>query len=162
MSTVQRDQFTNKFGVLMAAVGSALGLGNLWRFPYLVGTYGGAAFIILYIIFAVIICLPIMYSEFIIGRRTQSNVFGAFQKLAPKTGWSGIGIMSVLASFAIMAFFSVVVSDRCPTTDIKVVGRYFRAETMYSLIFVSFSNAKIRNFFVFCKNFVTLQKLFKH
>ena len=108
MSVTQRDGFTSKFGVLVAVAGSAIGLGNLWRFPYMVGTYGGAAFIILYLIFVVVICMPILFSEFIIGRRTQANVFGAFRKLAPGSAWPGIGFLSVLASLCIMSFYSVV------------------------------------------------------
>ena len=81
-STTGRDSFTSSFGVLVALAGSAVGLGNLWRFPYLVGENGGAAFIFIYIAFVFILCLPIMYSEFIIGRRSQRNVFGAFKVLA--------------------------------------------------------------------------------
>ena len=67
---MERDNFGNRFGVLVAMAGSAVGLGNLWRFPFLVGTNGGAAFIIIYLIFVLFLCLPIMYAEFIIGRNT--------------------------------------------------------------------------------------------
>ncbi len=108
MSTNQRDGFGSRFGVLVAVAGSAVGLGNLWRFPYMVGNNGGAAFIILYLAFVIILCLPIMFSEFIIGRRTQSNAFGAIKKLAPRSGWLTIGVISVVASVAIMSFYSVV------------------------------------------------------
>ena len=80
-----RENFGSRFGVLVAMAGSAVGLGNLWRFPYLVGTNGGAAFIILYLIFVFLLCIPVMYSEFLLGRRTSSNAFGAFRKLAPGT-----------------------------------------------------------------------------
>ena len=108
MSEMKRDGFGSRFGVLVAVAGSAVGLGNLWRFPYLVGTNGGAAFIIIYLLFVVLLCLPIMFSEFIIGRRTQSNVFGAINKLAPKSPFLSIGVISVVASICIMAFYSVV------------------------------------------------------
>lgn len=108
MSTNQRDGFGSHFGVLVAVAGSAVGLGNLWRFPYMVGNNGGAAFIILYLAFVIVLCLPIMFSEFIIGRRTQSNAFGAIKKLAPRSGWLTIGVISVVASVAIMSFYSVV------------------------------------------------------
>lgn len=104
----QRDNFGNRFGVLVALTGSAVGLGNLWRFPYLVGTNGGAAFIILYLLFVFFLCLPIMISEFVIGRRSQSNVFGTFKVLAPKSRWGIIGILGVLASISILSFYSVV------------------------------------------------------
>src|SRR5574344_769651 len=71
MTEIKRDGFGSRFGVLVAVAGSAVGLGNLWRFPYLVGNNGGAAFIIMYLSFVIVLCLPIMFSEFIIGRRTQ-------------------------------------------------------------------------------------------
>ena len=108
MSDLNRDGFGSRFGVLVAVAGSAVGLGNLWRFPYMVGNNGGAAFIIIYLLFVVLLCLPIMFSEFIIGRRTQSNVFGAINKLAPKSPFLSIGVISVVASICIMAFYSVV------------------------------------------------------
>lgn len=108
MANVNRDGFGSRFGVLVAVAGSAVGLGNLWRFPYLVGNNGGAAFIIIYLLFVILLCLPIMFSEFIIGRRTQANVFGAINKLAPKSPFIIIGIISVAASISIMSFYSVV------------------------------------------------------
>ncbi len=105
---MERDNFGNRFGVLVAMAGSAVGLGNLWRFPFLVGTNGGAAFIIIYLIFVLFLCLPIMYAEFIIGRRSGANAFGAFKVLAPKSHWNIIGVLGVLASISILAFYSVV------------------------------------------------------
>lgn len=104
----KRDGFGSFFGALVAAAGSAVGLGNLWRFPYIVGANGGAAFILIYLCFVFIICLPVMLAEFIIGRRSQSNVIEAFKKLAPHRHWYFIGIISVLAVLCILAFYSVV------------------------------------------------------
>ncbi len=103
-----RDGFSSKFGVLVAAAGSAVGLGNLWRFPYLVGQHGGAAFILIYVFFLLVICLPILLSEFTIGRRSGRNAIGAFEVLAPRTAWKSIGIVGVLTSFIILGFYSVV------------------------------------------------------
>lgn len=108
MSNLKRDNFSDRFGVLVAVAGSAVGLGNLWRFPYLVGNNGGAAFIIIYLAFILILCLPIMLSEFIIGRRGVANSIGAIKKLAPSSGWLSIGVISVLSALTIMAFYSVV------------------------------------------------------
>ncbi|MEA5005047.1 MAG: sodium-dependent transporter [Rikenellaceae bacterium] len=108
MTNLKRDGFGSRFGVLVAVAGSAVGLGNLWRFPYLVGNNGGAAFIVVYITMAIVLCLPIMISEFIIGRRTQSNAIGAIRKMAPKSGWLSIGIISVATAFMISCFYSVV------------------------------------------------------
>ncbi|MDR0363600.1 MAG: sodium-dependent transporter [Bacteroidales bacterium] len=105
---MQRDGFGSRLGALMALVGSAVGLGNLWKFPYMAGKYGGAAFIIVYIGFMFIFCLPLMLSEFIIGRRSQSNAVGAFKKLAPSTPWFLTGVVGVLTAFLILSFYSVV------------------------------------------------------
>lgn len=106
----ERDSFGNHFGVLVALAGSAVGLGNLWRFPYLVGTNGGASFILLYLFFVFLICLPLMFTEFVIGRRSQNNVFGAFRTLThgKKPFWSKIGAISVLCAFVILSFYCVV------------------------------------------------------
>ncbi len=103
-----RDGFASKFGVLVAAAGSAVGLGNLWRFPYMVAENGGAAFIIIYILFMVVLCLPVMLAEFVIGRRSRRDAVGAFDVLAPRTPWKTIGVMGVIASFVILAFYCVV------------------------------------------------------
>lgn len=104
----QRDGFGSRLGALMALVGSAVGLGNLWKFPYMAGKYGGAAFILIYIGFTFILCLPLMLSEFIIGRRSQANAVGAFKKLAPGTPWFLTGVVGVVTAFLILSFYSVV------------------------------------------------------
>ncbi len=104
----KRDSFASSFGVLVAMAGSAVGLGNLWRFPYLVGTNGGAAFIIIYLAIVFVLALPIMYAEFTVGRRAQSNVFGAFKKLAPGSKWGIIGILAIICCILIVSFYSVV------------------------------------------------------
>lgn len=84
-----RDSFASSFGVLVAMAGSAVGLGNLWRFPYLVGQNGGAAFILIYLGFVILAGLPVMLAEFIIGRRSQASARRAFQVLAPDTRVAG-------------------------------------------------------------------------
>ena len=104
----KRESFGSGFGILVAMAGSAVGLGNLWRFPYLVGTNGGAAFIIIYLAFVLLLALPIMYAEFVVGRRSQANVFGACKVLAPGTKWCNIGFIYVLGSLAIISFYCVV------------------------------------------------------
>lgn len=106
----ERDSFGNHFGVLVALAGSAVGLGNLWRFPYLVGNNGGASFILLYLFFVFLICLPLMFTEFVIGRRSQNNVFGAFRTLSKGKApfWGRVGAISVICSFVIISFYCVV------------------------------------------------------
>ncbi|MFO7655689.1 MAG: sodium-dependent transporter [Bacteroidales bacterium] len=103
-----RGIFTSKFGIIAAATGSAIGLGNIWRFPYVLGESGGGAFLLVYLLFIIGIGLPVMLSEFIIGRTTRMNPFGAFRKLAPGKPWFIIGIMGTLAAFMILAFYGAV------------------------------------------------------
>ncbi len=104
----ERDSFTSKFGVIAAAAGSAIGLGNIWRFPYVTGENGGGAFLFVYLIFVLAIGIPVMTSEFIIGRSAQKNPYGAFRSLAPGKPWYLIGIMGVVAAFMILAFYTTV------------------------------------------------------
>lgn len=103
-----RDSFSSKFGVIAAAAGSAVGLGNIWKFPYIAGVYGGAAFLFVYLAFIVAIGLPVMLSELIIGRSSRKNAFGAFKVLAPGTPWRYVGILGVGAAFLILSFYGVV------------------------------------------------------
>ncbi len=103
-----RDSFGSKFGVIAATAGSAIGLGNIWRFPYVAGENGGAAFLIIYLGFILIIGIPVMLSEFTIGRSGQLNAFGSFRKLAPGKPWYLVGLMGVVAAFMILSFYTVV------------------------------------------------------
>lgn len=105
---IPRAQFSSKFGVIAAAAGSAIGLGNIWKFPYITGIYGGAAFLFVYLAFILAIGLPVMLSELIIGRKSRRNAFGAFKKLAPGTPWRFIGSFGVAAAFLILSFYGVV------------------------------------------------------
>lgn len=104
----ERGSFGSKFGIVAAAAGSAIGLGNIWRFPYIVGENGGGAFLLIYIAIVLIIGVPMMLSELVIGRSSQKNVFGAFRKLKPGSAWSWVGILGVATPFVIFIFYSVV------------------------------------------------------
>lgn len=95
MEKKERANFGSKLGVILASAGSAVGLGNIWRFPYETGNHGGAAFILIYLGCVLILGLPIMIAEFTIGRRSRANTAGAFTLLAPKTQWKWIGRMGV-------------------------------------------------------------------
>ena len=103
-----RDSFSSQFGIIAAAAGSAIGLGNIWRFPYVLGENGGGAFLFIYLAFVLAIGIPVMLSEFVIGRSTQRNPIGAFLKLAPGKPWFLIGIMGVGAAFMILSFYAAV------------------------------------------------------
>lgn len=92
----------------MAMSGSAIGLGNIWRFPYLVGEYGGAAFVLIYIMACLFISLPIFLAEAVIGRRSGSSNFGAFNKLVPGSRWRWLALLTVFSPFLIVSYYSVV------------------------------------------------------
>jgi Na+-dependent transporters of the SNF family len=108
MTKTARATFGGKFGVLMATLGTAVGLGNIWRFPYMCGAHGGAAFLLVFILCVLFLGLPVMITEFFIGRHSQRNVTGAFDVLAPGTRWNLIGYNGVIASFLILGFYTVV------------------------------------------------------
>ncbi len=103
-----RGSFGSQLGVILASAGSAVGLGNIWRFPTEVGKGGGAAFILIYLAFIFLLAMPVMISEFVIGRSARSNAIGAFQKLSPGKPWIVAGIMGVLGGFLVLSFYSVV------------------------------------------------------
>lgn len=104
----QREGFSTSLGVIAATLGSAVGLGNIWKFPFLAGENGGAAFILIYLICVLFIGIPVMISEFIIGRKSRSNCIGAFKKLTPGKPWFLTGGFGVVAAFLIMAFYTDV------------------------------------------------------
>ena len=108
MTKNSRANFGSKLGVILASAGSAVGLGNIWRFPYETGNHGGAAFILVYIGCVLFFGIPIMIAEFSIGRHSRSNTARAYQKLAPGTHWRWVGRMGVLAGFLILGYYSVV------------------------------------------------------
>ena len=104
----QRGFWGSRFGFILAASGSAIGLGNIWKFPYIVGENGGGAFVLIYLICIFIIGTPIMLAEFTLGRKTNLNPVGAFNSLKPNSAFTSIGYMGVLAGFLILSFYGVV------------------------------------------------------
>lgn len=104
----KREQWGSRWGFILAAMGSAVGLGNIWRFSYAMGEGGGSAFLIIYLLSVLVIGFPVMLIEFSIGRRTQTDAVDAFKKLAPKSGWLFAGGLGVLAAFLILSFYGVI------------------------------------------------------
>ena len=105
---MQRTSFGSKIGAILAAAGSAVGLGNIWRFPYETGSHGGAAFILIYLACVFLLGLPIMIAEFTVGRRAKASSGRAFGLLAPGTPWKWIGTLGVLTGLLILGYYSVV------------------------------------------------------
>jgi len=104
----QRDGFSSKLGIIAAAAGSAIGLGNIWKFPYITGVYGGGAFILVYLVCIALIGLPVMLQEFTIGRRAQANAITSFKKLKPNSPWFLTGWLGFASAFVILSFYGVV------------------------------------------------------
>ena len=105
---MEREQFGSRAAVIMAMAGTAIGLGNIWRFPYMVGENGGAAFIIVYVAATLLVSLPIFLAESVIGRRSRANCRGAMEKLAPGSRWKWFGLLSVLTPTLILSYYSVI------------------------------------------------------
>jgi len=104
----QREHWASRFGFVLAATGSAIGLGNIWRFPYKCGEYGGGAFLVVYLGAVLIVGLPVLIAEVIIGRSAQKNPVGAFRELRASRFWPLIGWLGILAGFVILSYYSVV------------------------------------------------------
>ncbi len=103
-----REHWTTRLGFILAAAGSAVGLGNIWRFPYVTGVNGGAAFIMIYLIAIIVIGYPMMITEMALGKKTQKNPVGAFKAMAPNSPWWLVGALGVFTGFVILSYYSVV------------------------------------------------------
>ncbi|MDE7181011.1 MAG: sodium-dependent transporter [Muribaculaceae bacterium] len=104
----QHALFATKIGAIAATVGSAVGLGNIWRFPYEAGAHGGGAFMLLYVFFIIVLGVPVLCAEFTLGKSTRQGIFGAFRTFKPKSKWPMVGYLGVIATVLVMAFYSVV------------------------------------------------------
>jgi NSS family neurotransmitter:Na+ symporter len=105
---IKREQWSSRIGFIFAAAGSAIGLGNIWRFPYVVGANGGAAFVLLYIIFVIAIGLPYMFAEIALGRHIQRNPVSAIRNIKPNSFWILAGLLGVITGVGILSFYGVV------------------------------------------------------
>ncbi len=103
-----REQWSSKFGFIMSSAGAAIGLGAIWKFPYVTGMSGGGAFLLMFIAFTVLIGLPMLISEFIIGRGAQKEAVTAYKKLAPNSLWTITGPLGVIGCFLLLSFYAVV------------------------------------------------------
>lgn len=119
--TASREVFGSRLGFILAAAGSAIGLGNIWRFPYQVADGGGAAFVVLYLFMTLLIGIPVMIAEFLVGRRARSSPVGALRSVAGRA-WVPLGFLLVLTPLLILAYFSVVAGWTLQYTIDAVVG----------------------------------------
>lgn len=103
-----REGFSSGLAVFFASLGSAVGLGNIWKFPYLTGSNGGGAFLFVYFICILFVGIPVLLCEWYIGRRTRHNAIGAFESLKPGSLWKGVGVMGVLSAYLVMFFYTCV------------------------------------------------------
>ena len=104
----QRGQWSSRFGFIMAGAGSAIGLGNVWRFPYIAGENGGAAFVLVYLLVILLLGLPYMIAELALGRATQRNPVGAILAIKPGSPWKWVGVLGVITGLGILSFYSVI------------------------------------------------------
>ena len=107
---MQRENFGSRLGFILISAGCAIGLGNVWRFPYIVGQYGGAAFILIYLAFLIIFGLPIMTMEFSVGRASRKSISESFKELEPKgTKWHWFSKVGVAGNYLLMMFYTTVI-----------------------------------------------------
>jgi NSS family neurotransmitter:Na+ symporter len=133
-----RATWGSKAAFILAAAGSAIGLGNIWGFPTQAGRNGGAAFLVLYLIAVALIGAPVMLAELVVGRKTLRNPVGAFKQLAPKTAWYVLGGFGVLAGVLILSFYSVI-AGWTVAYIVKAVTWTFRGEVDAAAIYASVS-----------------------
>ncbi len=140
----ERGNFGSKLGIVLATAGSAVGLGNVWRFPYMVGENGGAAFILIYVVCILALGLPGMISEFIVGRHAQANAAAAYDKLSGGRPWKLVGYLGILTSTIILGFYAVVAGWCLQYLYAAVVGQLNGDADYVKNYFISFSSSPIR------------------
>jgi len=144
---MERANFGSKLGVILATAGSAVGLGNVWRFPYMTGENGGAVFILIYVVCVMLLGIPCMISEFIIGRHAQSNTARAFCKVSGGTAWSIIGYMGVLTGFLITGYYAVVSGWCLQYVWASLVGHLQGDPEYFKAYFAEFSGNPVKPIF---------------
>ncbi|MFW5974290.1 MAG: sodium-dependent transporter, partial [Natrialbaceae archaeon] len=130
-----REEWSTRVGFLLAAIGSAVGLGNIWRFPFITGESGGAGFLFVYLLFIALVGFPAILVEFVVGRKTKRNPVGAMREIG-RGPWRHLGWLFVFVAFVIMSYYSVVAGWTIRYTLLGVEGAYTAdpagAETQFS------------------------------
>lgn len=133
----KKEQWATKFGFILSSAGAAIGLGAIWKFPYMTGMNGGGAFFLLFILFTILIGLPILIAEFIIGRGSQKEAVGAYRALAPGSHWSFVGKWGVVGAFILMSFYSVVGGWVLIYSILSIIGSVIRDQADYAALFMT-------------------------
>ncbi len=139
-----RGNFGSKLGVILATAGSAVGLGNVWRFPYMAGQNGGAAFILIYLVCIILLGLPGMMSEFIIGRHSASNAARAYSNLGKNKAWGTVGLVGVITSMIILGFYAVVAGWCLQYLYASIIGGVHGDPEYVKTYFQTFASDPIR------------------
>lgn len=131
----RKGQWSTKLGFILSSAGAAIGLGAIWKLPYVTGTSGGGAFFLLFVLFTLAIGLPMLIAEFIIGRGTQKEAVSAYKKLAPQTAWTWIGRLGVVGCFLLLSFYSVIGGWIAVYTGKALVGQIIMPSLDASALF---------------------------
>jgi len=144
MAKLRRANFGSQLGVILATAGSAVGLGNVWRFPYMAGENGGAVFIIIYVLCVLLLGIPCMISEFIVGRHGQANTARAYRKMAGGKPWAIIGYMGVLTGFLITGYYAVVAGWCGQYVWASLIGHMTGSPEYFKEYFASLSSDPVK------------------
>ena len=144
MAKLERANFGSRLGVILATAGSAVGLGNVWRFPYMTGENGGAVFIMIYVVCVLLLGIPCMISEFIVGRHGRANTARAFRTMSGGNGWSIIGYMGVLTGFLITGYYAVVAGWCVQYIWSSLIGHMQGTPEYFQQYFVELKNDPVK------------------
>ena len=139
MGKEQRASFGGKLSVILVAAGSAIGLGALWRFPYIAGKHGGAAFLLVFLLSVLVVGIPAMLAEFAVGRRTNKNAVGAFRALSKR--WSWLGYSGVLGALLISGYYYLIAGWSLEYFINSITGTMFRSSLPFDAQFASFQDS---------------------
>lgn len=143
----ERASFGSKIGMILATAGGAVGLGNIWRFPYMAGQNGGAAFIIIYIACVLLLGIPCMVSEFIIGRHGAANTYRAYSRVAHGSAWKYVGFLGVLTGFLITGYYAVISGWCLQYVYASIMGQLHGDANFVKQYFATFSESGIQPIF---------------
>lgn len=143
----ERASFGSKIGMILATAGGAVGLGNIWRFPYMAGQNGGAAFIIVYIGCVLLLGIPCMVSEFIIGRHGAANTYRAYSQVAHGSAWKFVGFLGVLTGFLITGYYAVISGWCLQYVYASIMGQLHGDANFVKQYFADFSTSGIQPIF---------------